>query len=302
MTLSIQIYLHRYLIMYLLQIQNNNLTYSVLLLAASFTYGVLHAIGPGHGKFVISSYLSVSDENASSARLISFLGAMAQGGAAILFVYALVILFNFAIGDLSRSRWYVEKISAIYIGIFGMALLLRSYKSRPRVAPLKIRKIISAPAAEYRPGALLIKGAENKKVIDNGSACCSHHHGIAAGMVPRDVKSALWVILAIGSRPCTGAILLLVFSNAVGIINWGIAAVMSMALGTSLAVTILATLVIKSRDKAILLYGDKNHTAVAKIRYRMLAVSGALLLIMAVALFSSTVPVSMNGDFIAAGC
>ncbi|MCG8707803.1 nickel transporter [Brenneria sp. 4F2] len=262
-------------------------------------YGILHAIGPGHGKFVISSYLSVSDENASSARLISFLGAIAQGIAAIIFVYALVILFNFTIGELSQSRWYVEKISAVYIGIFGAVLLLRSYKARPRATRLKINKIISAPA--HRPGALLMRKPA-LKVMDQDSGCCHHHHGMVSGMMPRDVKSALWVILAIGSRPCTGAILLLVFSNAVGIVNWGIAAVMAMALGTSLAVTTLATLVIKSRDKAVLLYGTENHHGFTKIRYRMLAISGGLLLIMAILLFSSTVPVSMNGDFIAAGC
>lgn len=298
-TLSIQIYLHRYLIMYLLQIQNNNFSYSILLLVASFLYGVLHAIGPGHGKFVISSYLSVSDENAASARLISFLGAIVQGISAILFVYALAILFNFTIGDLSQSRWYVEKISAVYIGIFGATLLLRSYKARPKTAALKIKKIM--PASRHRPEILLMRKTAGE--TDNGSACgCRHHHGLPSGMLPRDLKSALWVILVIGSRPCTGAIVLLVFSNAVGIINWGIAAVMSMALGTSLAVTMLATLVIKSRDKAILLYGSENHAGFSKIKYRMLAVSGGLLLLMAVLLFSSTVPVSMNGDFIAAGC
>jgi ABC-type nickel/cobalt efflux system permease component RcnA len=38
-----------------------------------------------------------------------------QGVSAILFVFILAVGFNLASGDLSESRWYVEKISALWL-------------------------------------------------------------------------------------------------------------------------------------------------------------------------------------------
>lgn len=47
--LAMQITLHRYLVMYLLQLNDNQYSGGVWLLVGAFLYGVLHAIGPGHG-------------------------------------------------------------------------------------------------------------------------------------------------------------------------------------------------------------------------------------------------------------
>lgn len=53
-----------------------------------------------------------------------------------------------------------------------------------------------------------------------------------------DWKTRTGVVLAIGARPCSGAIMILLFANALGIVSWGIAAVMTMALGTALSILV----------------------------------------------------------------
>ena len=103
--LSAQITLHRYLVMYLLQLNNHQYSGGLWLLTGAFLYGVLHAIGPGHGKFIVTTYLSTNQESQLATRVVPFLGSLMQGVSAILFVFILAVGFNLAAGDLSERRW-----------------------------------------------------------------------------------------------------------------------------------------------------------------------------------------------------
>ncbi|SPY94072.1 high-affinity nickel-transport protein [Proteus mirabilis] len=58
------------------------------------------------------------------------------------------------------------------------------------------------------------------------------------------------VLFAIGSRPCSGALLVLLFSYALNIYLWGIAAVIAMAIGTALTITAIALTVYYMRNVA----------------------------------------------------
>ncbi|MFS3858064.1 hypothetical protein ACK6VY_00820 [Proteus mirabilis] len=54
----------------------------------------------------------------------------------------------------------------------------------------------------------------------------------------------------VGSRPCSGALLVLLFSYALNIYLWGIAAVIAMAIGTALTITAIALTVYYMRNVA----------------------------------------------------
>jgi ABC-type nickel/cobalt efflux system permease component RcnA len=58
------------------------------------------------------------------------------------------------------------------------------------------------------------------------------------------------VVLAVGIRPCTGAILVLLFTLAQGLLAVGIAATAMMAAGTAITVAVLALLAVASRRLA----------------------------------------------------
>lgn len=96
--LATQITLHRYLVMYLLQLNNHQYSGGLWLLTGAFLYGVLHAIGPGHGKFIVTTYLTTNKESELAARVVPFLGSLMQGVSAILFVFILAVGFNLASG------------------------------------------------------------------------------------------------------------------------------------------------------------------------------------------------------------
>lgn len=276
--LAAQITLHRYLVMYLLQLNNHQYSGGLWLLTGAFFYGVLHAIGPGHGKFIVATYLSTTKESQTAARVIPFIGSLMQGVSAILFVFILAVGFNLASGSLSESRWYVEKISAVLIGGFGAYLAWHAAKSiKPR--KLTIRTLSA--------------------LHQHGAACGCGHHGVGRES-QGDWKTRLGVILAIGARPCSGAIMILLFSNALGIVTWGIAAVMTMAFGTALSIVGLSLAVRYARNRTATFFAGEAQFGWLVPVLKM--AGGIALMLFALVLFLTVIPVSANGDYIAAGC
>ena len=65
------------------QIQAHSSTAGLWLIFAAFSYGVLHALGPGHGKFIIASYLSTHESQLKTSVRLSLLSSLMQGFVAI---------------------------------------------------------------------------------------------------------------------------------------------------------------------------------------------------------------------------
>lgn len=269
---NIQITLHRYLVLYLLQQNSQQLSGGMLLIAGSFAYGVLHSIGPGHGKFVITTFLATHREKLKASRLITLSGSLMQGVVAVLFVVLLAIMLNLSTGDLSQSRFWVEKINALLIAAFGVVLICRA--------------------------AGLKRGSSHASQVKCG---CGHQHYPDEKALSGGWNNTLWLTLTIGIRPCSGALMILIFSNALGMFSWGVAAVMAMSLGTALSIIILATIVHHAREWMITANVRWiTHSAVAA-RIALLA-GGIVLVLFALVLFNTVIPASANGDFITAGC
>ena len=64
-------------------------------------------------------------------------------------------------------------------------------------------------------------------------------------------RRAWGAILAVGIRPCSGAIIVLVFALSQGLLAAGIAATLVMAVGTGLTVASLAVLAVSARGVAL---------------------------------------------------
>lgn len=313
-SLATQITLHRYLVLHLLQINNGQYSGGLWLLFFTFLYGVLHAVGPGHGKFVVTTWLSTQQQQASPVlRAVPLAGSLVQGLSAILFVFVLAVGFNLVSGDLSLSRWVMEKASALLIAAFGGWMLLRGLRAFP-FATRKVTPVTQPPAAApiamqasadavTRPWSLApssVDAVSHPYSVHDAQCGCGHHH--IPLVQPTNWKELLGVIAAIGLRPCSGAITVLLFSNAIGIVTWGMLAVMTMALGTGLSLLLLAIAVSRLRDTVAAIWLRDSPTATTSIIALVRIAAGVLLMLFALVLFLTVVPVSPNGDFIAAGC
>jgi ABC-type nickel/cobalt efflux system permease component RcnA len=95
--------------------------------------------------------------------------------------------------------------------------------------------------------------------------------------VAQDLKSMAGVVLSIGIRPCSGAVLVLAVANLFTIPWAGVAAVVAMSAGTALAVATLALLVLSARRMAAaLIVSDSPGVALAG---QILALAGGLIIL-----------------------
>ena len=86
------------------------------------------------------------------------------------------------------------------------------------------------------------------------------------------------VVFSVGIRPCTGAILVLVFAVTQGLFWAGVAATFAMAFGTAITVAALATLALGSRELALKLGG--TNSAWANAVWTTCTIGGAVVILL----------------------
>jgi ABC-type nickel/cobalt efflux system permease component RcnA len=95
------------------------------------------------------------------------------------------------------------------------------------------------------------------------------------------------VVFSVGIRPCTGAILVLIFALTQGMFWAGVAATFAMAFGTAITVAALASLALGSRELALSLGGRTG--AFANAVWTLCAIGGsALILLFGATLFAAS--------------
>ena len=85
-------------------------------------------------------------------------------------------------------------------------------------------------------------------------------------------------IVAVGIRPCSGAILVLVFALAQGLFWAGIAATLVMGLGTAITVAAIAVIAVSAKDWARRLSGARDGGGTLVMRGVEFGAAGLVLL------------------------
>ena len=237
-----------------------------LLGGVSFLYGVFHAAGPGHGKAVITSYLLVSRQTMRRGVIIAFAAALMQGMVAIaLVLIAVVVLKTTSVGITKATDWF-EIISYGFVTAVGAWLLWTKATGRGH----------SHQHAHAVPGSGDAAHIEHDH-HEHGHSCQHdhahpHEHGHAHDhdhahapdptlLASRLTVSRAWsAILAVGIRPCSGAIIILVFAMSQHLLGAGIASVMAMSLGTAITVSSLVILAVSAKDLALRYAGAESET------------------------------------------
>eukprot|EP01037_Dinobryon_pediforme_P007376 gene7374-7442_t len=216
----------------------------------SFLYGVFHAAGPGHGKAVIASYMIANEQALKRGLVLSFLAALVQGLVAIALVSVLALVLHVTAQTLQGAAHTVEMVSFGLIALLGLWLVWT--KGRAFLAVLRPAR----PAASVHhyhghshDGHDHAHHEDHHHVDHVHDAHCGHFHApepvtLGAGF---SWRSAVMTVFAAGSRPCSGAILVLVFALAQGIYWAGIVATLAMSLGTAITTGALASMAVLSK-------------------------------------------------------
>jgi nickel/cobalt transporter (NicO) family protein len=242
------------------------------LIGVSFIYGIFHAAGPGHGKAVISSYLLANEETWRRGVALSFAAASLQAITAIVLVAIVAILIGATAKMMGDTVRVIELISYGLIVLVGARLLWvkgRAFVHTWRAIPAAGGSETAHALAGHAPCAHHDHAADQAPHAHEHA----HHHGHAHAHDHADEESVLpwghahgpepqelagpggWqrglsAIVAVGLRPCSGAIIVLVFALAQGLFWAGVASTFVMGIGTAITVAVIATLAVGAKAVA----------------------------------------------------
>jgi len=195
------------------------------LMGIGFFYGVFHAVGPGHGKAVIATYALTRDIPARRTALLALAAALTQALGAIFLVTALSIAMEGSLGRIAKDAdRLLEMVSYGAVGLVGCYLLVAGGRS------------LWNGRRQPKPSL------DNRRDHNHDHGSCGHDHGPTPDQVRNadTWRKAAMVAVAVGLRPCSGAILVLVLTFALGLWFAGVMTVLVMAVGTGVTVAALS--------------------------------------------------------------
>ncbi len=220
-----------------------------VLAGTSFAYGVFHAAGPGHGKAVLTSYMVANEIQLRRGLLLAGLAALLQGVVAIVLVGLAALVFNATAGQMTGAAEAIELASYIAIAVLGARLVWT--KGRALLAALRA----AVPPLDAS-GRFVCEAIDDPDHVH--SPGCGHAHAPDPSTLsgPRfRWGDAFATVVAAGLRPCSGAILVLVFTLSQQMFLAGVGAVMAMSAGTALTTGALATAAVFAKDLVLRVSG-----------------------------------------------
>jgi nickel/cobalt transporter (NicO) family protein len=276
------------------------------LLVISFAYGIFHAAGPGHGKAVISSYLIANQETAKRGIVLSFASALMQSLVAVAMVGICAVLLNATAKTMCGAEKAIEIASYALIAAFGARLVWTKGGGfiRALQAPQALPAMALAASAPHdhaghghdhghhghsHPHAHVAHRGHEHRHDGHGhdhaqghvhDEHCGHSHGPVPSELagPGGWRRGFGAIFAVGLRPCSGAILVLVFALAQGMFWAGIAATLVMGLGTAITVATIAVIAVSAKDLARRLSGASEGGGALIMRGLEFGAAGLVLL------------------------
>lgn len=272
------------------------------LLGVSFAYGIFHAAGPGHGKAVISSYLLANEETWRRGVVLSFASALLQALVAVLVVGIAAVVLNATAKNMNQAVRVIETVSYGLIAVLGARLTWtkgRAFFNAWRDERAGSGAGYDDHAHQAHACAVNDHGHPHDHDHDHAHdhnhdhehghapAAAAHQHddhcGHSHGPEPQELggqggwRRGLAAIFAVGLRPCSGAILVLVFALAQSLFWAGVISTFVMGLGTAITVAAIATFAVAAKGIARRVARHNAGTGVLAMRGLELVAAVAVL-------------------------
>ena len=240
------------------------------LIGLGVAYGVVHAAGPGHGKAVLASYMVANETSLKRGATMALMAALLQALIAIALVGAAGFVLQATASQMTHAADWIELASYCSVAAIGAWLVWR--KGSALIAALsehaeRRRAVASTPAyfgSAWRRPAFSLSAAAYRAGAPGASGVltddCGHMHMPDPAELDGRFswRAAAGTVIAAGARPCSGAILVLVFAMAQGLFAAGVAAALAMAIGTAVATGALAWVAVFAKSTAMRLAAGEN--------------------------------------------
>nr|WP_319387896.1 nickel transporter [uncultured Cohaesibacter sp.] len=220
-----------------------------LLLGLSVAYGLFHAAGPGHGKVILTTYLFASGASARKGAILALLAAMVQATVAVLLIGIAAVLLNLTSMVITQTAQLLELASYAMFVVLGGWLLWRALKAfqrewlRDRSDP----ETAGHQAHDHHHHDHEHHNHHHK----HGEACgCGHAHSASLEIIEsaKGFRGMALAVISMGLRPCSGALIVLVFALSQKVFWAGVLSAYAMGLGTGLTVAALALVAVYARS------------------------------------------------------
>lgn len=237
----------------LFQAQTHLYSAGTSLMLLSFVYGILHSLGPGHGKLIVSTYVATHPTKIKISLILTVLSALLQAVVAIILVSTLLIVFGASMREINGEANYLISVSFYVVILLGIIIVVRNarvlFKTIPpkkktlqihSLKPLVNNKVSNVTNASH---------ASHASHTDHDNCGCGHVHFASANDINNasTLKEYLVIIFSVGLRPCTGAIMVLLFSHVLNIYWLGVASAFAMGLGTALTTSVIAIMTVTGK-------------------------------------------------------
>ncbi|WP_435532911.1 nickel/cobalt transporter [Vibrio marisflavi] len=262
----------------LYQAKAHSVSAGLYLAGFSFLYGALHSIGPGHGKMIVTTYLATHPTKVKVSLVLTILSAFLQAIVAIVLVSVLLMAFNSTMREVNSEANRFISLSFYAMSILGAIIVYRSSKQlwqrfKPQTTKLAVDNGPFQSFSKIEAGndnkQLGLQapnlGLSNKHVHQhdaNGKCGCGHTHFASAEAINKasTMREYIGIIVSIGIRPCTGAILALLFANVVSAYWLGVVSAFVMSIGTALTTSTIALMTISGKKVVSKYLGASTHS------------------------------------------
>ena len=224
-----------------------------LFLGFSFLYGIVHAVGPGHGKAVVCSYFLSNPGSFFSGALMGNAITFVHMGSAAAAVAVAYLVLSSGLGGVAETSLAVQPASYALVALVGLFLLAKTIRDLAR-------------------GGLL---------ADPSCNCASSRPQT------ENIRQILLVAFVTGLVPCPGAAVILAFALGQQILWAGILAILAMAAGMGVTTTLFAWAAVAARS-ATLHLSSKNRRLFNWLYAALSLCGAAAITVIGAALFMSS--------------
>lgn len=254
------------------------------LITGSFIYGFVHAAGPGHGKVIMTTYLATNPEETRRGLFLTIIASLTQAVTAVVLVYGLLYIVEATTRDTRNAVSYAERASFVLVVIMGAWLIWRGIKSH--IAHLSSNNHQHSHSYSHSHSHAHDHHDHHEHHEHDENCGCGHAHVPSIDELKATInwRTQLGIILSIGLRPCTGAVLVLILAKSLGLAWAGVLSAFTMAIGTAGAICILAFIAIKARDKASRLTSSQSSNLPHYLALALTSAGGLILILFGTAL------------------
>lgn len=298
--------------------KNEGLTAGISLMALSFMYGILHSVGPGHGKLIVTTYIATQEAKVKLSLIITLISSLMQAFVAVALVSVLLMLFDASMREVNHQAELLIPLSFYAVIVLGVVIIWRNLFLMYRVVKehnmqpkqTGINNTTKLIIKGLTPAAQSVSAAKFRSPVQapfvdhthHENCACGHQHVVSSAQINQasSFKEYAAIILSIGIRPCTGAIMVLLFANMLDIYWLGIVSAVVMALGTALTTSTIAIMTITGKQmiRRYLSAGKQRKASdqVSISKFIVPTVGGLVLILLGVLLLQSR-PVGMTPMF-----